>query len=179
MRGESAPPPSSLTHKECRSIFARLEKHSCCRYWPSHCPGCMTHTDGITVCSSAMSCPLLTVLQIILNPEAKPGLVWTSDMYNRCWRGLRVRVGVHYGQAQIIFDDTTKGYDYYGRGPPPVFLLSIHFPLGLGPLAQRARPMRFTAVLQITPTAHRQLDFHLAPVSSTKLWCDHGRSPQT
>eukprot|EP00668_Euglena_longa_P024259 GGOE01030305.1.p1 GENE.GGOE01030305.1~~GGOE01030305.1.p1 ORF type:complete len:1007 (-),score=321.87 GGOE01030305.1:1068-4088(-) len=34
--------------------------------------------------------------------------------YARLWRGLRVRIGLHYGRAQITFDQTTKGYDYYG-----------------------------------------------------------------
>ena len=34
--------------------------------------------------------------------------------YFRKWRGLRVRVGLHYGQANIILDEVTKGYDYYG-----------------------------------------------------------------
>eukprot|EP00667_Euglena_gracilis_P000359 EG_transcript_360 len=36
------------------------------------------------------------------------------DVYGCVWRGLRVRVGVHFGRAQITFDETTKGYDYYG-----------------------------------------------------------------
>ena len=30
------------------------------------------------------------------------------------WAGLRVRVGVHYGPAQIMFDESVLGYDYYG-----------------------------------------------------------------
>eukprot|EP00667_Euglena_gracilis_P000266 EG_transcript_266 len=34
--------------------------------------------------------------------------------YARLWRGLRVRVGMHYGRAQITFDETSKGYDYFG-----------------------------------------------------------------
>eukprot|EP00667_Euglena_gracilis_P001271 EG_transcript_1271 len=36
------------------------------------------------------------------------------DAYARLWSGLRVRVGMHFGRAQITFDETTKGYDYYG-----------------------------------------------------------------
>ena len=31
-----------------------------------------------------------------------------------CWNGLRVRVGVHYGDGSIRFDPVSKGYDYYG-----------------------------------------------------------------
>ena len=31
-----------------------------------------------------------------------------------CWNGLRVRVGIHYGMGNIVFDPVTKGYDYYG-----------------------------------------------------------------
>eukprot|EP00668_Euglena_longa_P006367 GGOE01007584.1.p1 GENE.GGOE01007584.1~~GGOE01007584.1.p1 ORF type:complete len:1002 (-),score=298.94 GGOE01007584.1:1284-4289(-) len=38
----------------------------------------------------------------------------SHDAYHSCWRGLRVRVGMHYGRAQVTFDETTKGYDYYG-----------------------------------------------------------------
>ena len=30
------------------------------------------------------------------------------------WNGLRVRIGVHCGEAQIVFDEVSKGYDYYG-----------------------------------------------------------------
>jgi class 3 adenylate cyclase len=33
------------------------------------------------------------------------------------WNGIRVRVGMHCGDASVIFDEVTKGYDYYG---PPV-----------------------------------------------------------
>ena len=34
--------------------------------------------------------------------------------YSEVWRGIRVRVGVHYGSGSIQFDEVTKGYDYYG-----------------------------------------------------------------
>ena len=34
--------------------------------------------------------------------------------YRRSWNGLRVRIGVHTGYAEIKFDETTKGFDYYG-----------------------------------------------------------------
>eukprot|EP00667_Euglena_gracilis_P000192 EG_transcript_192 len=30
------------------------------------------------------------------------------------WNGLRVRVGIHYGQGEIYLDPVSKGYDYYG-----------------------------------------------------------------
>ena len=30
------------------------------------------------------------------------------------WRGLRVRIGVHFGLGDVKYDDITKGYDYYG-----------------------------------------------------------------
>eukprot|EP00668_Euglena_longa_P025949 GGOE01032466.1.p1 GENE.GGOE01032466.1~~GGOE01032466.1.p1 ORF type:complete len:1206 (-),score=349.63 GGOE01032466.1:1260-4403(-) len=30
------------------------------------------------------------------------------------WNGLRVRVGIHYGQGEVKFDEVSKGYDYYG-----------------------------------------------------------------
>jgi class 3 adenylate cyclase len=36
------------------------------------------------------------------------------DAYDAHWRGLRVRVGLHYGVGEIKFDTTTLGYDYYG-----------------------------------------------------------------
>ena len=34
--------------------------------------------------------------------------------YARHWRGLRVRIGLHYGKGDIAFDEVAKGYDYYG-----------------------------------------------------------------
>ena len=37
-----------------------------------------------------------------------------KDEYRRVWNGIRVRVGLHTGLAEIKFDSTTKGYDYYG-----------------------------------------------------------------
>jgi len=30
------------------------------------------------------------------------------------FRGLRVRMGLHYGKTNPIYDETAKGYDYYG-----------------------------------------------------------------
>ena len=34
--------------------------------------------------------------------------------YKRCWNGLRVRIGLHYGNGQVEYDPVQKGYDYYG-----------------------------------------------------------------
>ena len=31
------------------------------------------------------------------------------------WNGLRVRIGLHFGDVEITFDPVSKGYDYYGR----------------------------------------------------------------
>jgi len=30
------------------------------------------------------------------------------------YNGLRVRIGIHYGAPQVIFDEAAKGFDYYG-----------------------------------------------------------------
>jgi class 3 adenylate cyclase len=30
------------------------------------------------------------------------------------WNGPHVRIGIHSGDANVVFDDVTKGYDYYG-----------------------------------------------------------------
>jgi class 3 adenylate cyclase len=30
------------------------------------------------------------------------------------WHGLRVRIGIHSGTPGVVFDEVTKGYDYYG-----------------------------------------------------------------
>ena len=30
------------------------------------------------------------------------------------WNGLRVRIGIHYGPVEVVLDEVTKGYDYYG-----------------------------------------------------------------
>lgn len=35
------------------------------------------------------------------------------------WNGLRVRIGLHTGEPEVVFDEVAKGYDYYG---PPVNL---------------------------------------------------------
>ncbi|ORC86660.1 receptor-type adenylate cyclase, partial [Trypanosoma theileri] len=37
-----------------------------------------------------------------------------AAVYRQYWNGLRVRVGVHTGLADIRHDEVTKGYDYYG-----------------------------------------------------------------
>jgi hypothetical protein len=36
------------------------------------------------------------------------------DELHGLWNGLRVRTGIHTGDAGIVFDEVTKGYDYYG-----------------------------------------------------------------
>jgi class 3 adenylate cyclase len=36
------------------------------------------------------------------------------DDLHPLWNGLRVRVGIHTGDAGIVFDEVSKGYDYYG-----------------------------------------------------------------
>ncbi|KAH9578413.1 Adenylyl cyclase class-3/4/guanylyl cyclase [Trypanosoma melophagium] len=37
-----------------------------------------------------------------------------AAVYRQYWNGLRVRVGMHTGLADIRHDEVTKGYDYYG-----------------------------------------------------------------
>ncbi|ORC90662.1 receptor-type adenylate cyclase [Trypanosoma theileri] len=37
-----------------------------------------------------------------------------AAVYGQYWNGLRVRVGMHTGLADIQHDEVTKGYDYYG-----------------------------------------------------------------
>jgi adenylate cyclase len=50
--------------------------------------------------------------------EENPGEVLPERMskeeYRKWFNGLRVRVGVHFGEGEIQFDEVTKGYDYYG-----------------------------------------------------------------
>jgi class 3 adenylate cyclase len=36
------------------------------------------------------------------------------DELHGLWNGLRVRTGIHTGEADIVFDEVAKGYDYYG-----------------------------------------------------------------
>jgi class 3 adenylate cyclase len=38
----------------------------------------------------------------------------SSGNYRSLWNGLRVRIGIDYGEGQIRFDQVSKGYDYYG-----------------------------------------------------------------
>ena len=37
-----------------------------------------------------------------------------DEDHQKCWNGLRVRMGIHYGLGEIKLDPVTKGYDYYG-----------------------------------------------------------------
>lgn len=37
-----------------------------------------------------------------------------DEGYEKMWNGLRVRMGMHTGLCDIRFDETTKGFDYYG-----------------------------------------------------------------
>ena len=34
--------------------------------------------------------------------------------YVKCWHGLRVRIGLNSGPCDVVFDEVTKGFDYYG-----------------------------------------------------------------
>ena len=43
-----------------------------------------------------------------------PAMLGSAEAYGRCWNGLRVRVGINYGLADIKLDDVTGGFDYYG-----------------------------------------------------------------
>eukprot|EP00668_Euglena_longa_P005482 GGOE01006466.1.p1 GENE.GGOE01006466.1~~GGOE01006466.1.p1 ORF type:complete len:312 (-),score=85.75 GGOE01006466.1:1523-2332(-) len=37
-----------------------------------------------------------------------------EDKYNALWNGLRVRIGIHYGMGDVLYDEVSKGYDFYG-----------------------------------------------------------------
>ena len=37
-----------------------------------------------------------------------------AEVYSKMWNGIRVRIGIHTGIAEIKFDEITKGFDYYG-----------------------------------------------------------------
>eukprot|EP00667_Euglena_gracilis_P001748 EG_transcript_1750 len=38
----------------------------------------------------------------------------SEEEYRKLWSGLRVRVGIHYGLGDVMYDEVSKGYDYYG-----------------------------------------------------------------
>eukprot|EP00667_Euglena_gracilis_P001750 EG_transcript_1748 len=38
-----------------------------------------------------------------------------DEEYNNLWSGLRVRIGIHYGLGDVMYDEVSKGYDYYGN----------------------------------------------------------------
>eukprot|EP00667_Euglena_gracilis_P001441 EG_transcript_1441 len=38
----------------------------------------------------------------------------SATKYSALWNGLRVRIGIHYGRGDVVYDEVTKGYDYYG-----------------------------------------------------------------
>jgi class 3 adenylate cyclase len=44
--------------------------------------------------------------------SAMPGA--PTQTYRRLWNGLRVRIGIDYGDGQVRFDNVSKGFDYYG-----------------------------------------------------------------
>eukprot|EP00667_Euglena_gracilis_P004647 EG_transcript_4669 len=35
--------------------------------------------------------------------------------YSKLWNGLRVRIGIHYGLGDVMYDEVSKGFDYYGN----------------------------------------------------------------
>jgi len=47
-------------------------------------------------------------------PYADDPSLSDDALYARLWRGLRVRIGLHYGKGDVTFDDVAKGFDYYG-----------------------------------------------------------------
>jgi hypothetical protein len=47
-------------------------------------------------------------------PDLYMDLAALNSMDSKYWRGIRVRVGIHYGQGEIKHDPVTLGYDYYG-----------------------------------------------------------------
>jgi len=42
------------------------------------------------------------------------GCQHTNDEGKILYRGLRIRIGLHYGEVNKVFDEVAKGYDYYG-----------------------------------------------------------------
>jgi len=44
--------------------------------------------------------------------SAMPGA--PTQTYRRLWNGLRVRIGIDFGDGQVRFDNVSKGFDYYG-----------------------------------------------------------------
>ncbi|CBZ25371.1 receptor-type adenylate cyclase b [Leishmania mexicana MHOM/GT/2001/U1103] len=49
-----------------------------------------------------------------LDDYVPPTAQLSEEEYAALWCGLRVRVGIHTGLADIRYDEVTKGYDYYG-----------------------------------------------------------------
>jgi len=39
------------------------------------------------------------------------------DDKNVAFKGLRVRIGVEIGKPEVVYDEVSKGYDYYGDVP--------------------------------------------------------------
>ncbi|CBZ25366.1 receptor-type adenylate cyclase a [Leishmania mexicana MHOM/GT/2001/U1103] len=52
-----------------------------------------------------------------LDDYVPPTARLSEEEYAALWCGLRVRVGIHTGLADIRYDEVTKGYDYYGDTP--------------------------------------------------------------
>jgi len=45
---------------------------------------------------------------------SQDGCVETTNEGKVLYRGLRIRIGLHYGEVNKVFDEVAKGYDYYG-----------------------------------------------------------------
>eukprot|EP00668_Euglena_longa_P012086 GGOE01014513.1.p1 GENE.GGOE01014513.1~~GGOE01014513.1.p1 ORF type:complete len:1210 (-),score=393.80 GGOE01014513.1:8-3355(-) len=104
--------------------------------------------------------------------EAYSEMIVRESWVPGCWKGLRVRVGIHYGRGNIKLDPVSHSYDYYGTvvntaariesvchggqiGVSEAVFVALggHFPgavwadLGLQPLRGLAEPIHLYQVL--------------------------------
>lgn len=47
-------------------------------------------------------------------PKTSLSAFLPAEEYKRLWNGLRVRVGIHFDQGEIVLDPVSERYDYYG-----------------------------------------------------------------
>eukprot|EP00668_Euglena_longa_P028664 GGOE01035955.1.p1 GENE.GGOE01035955.1~~GGOE01035955.1.p1 ORF type:complete len:1170 (-),score=364.75 GGOE01035955.1:575-3943(-) len=113
--------------------------------------------------------------------EAYSEMIVRESWVPGCWKGLRVRVGIHYGRGNIKLDPVSHSYDYYGTvvntaariesvchggqiGVSEAVFVALggHFPgavwadLGLQPLRGLAQPIHLYQVLPEGALSQRQ-----------------------
>jgi class 3 adenylate cyclase len=77
----------------------------------------VAHEDPTALCMIALEAQKLLLAanwpdELFDEDDAR--IVVDPNAQTHLFRGLRVRMGIHYGPVDVMYDDVAKGYDYYG-----------------------------------------------------------------